>query len=307
MERMGDATFAPDKTFVRRRPRQRRAPQGFFPANAPGPAVVVVRATHVLVVAVVVLVALSGCSAKNGKGDKSASSSASASGTGLPGNQTLQARITVLVAGNLTAPTNGTVHVPKGTVITFDASKSTGPVYTYAWSFGDNATSSDKVKAHTYAAPGMFNVTLKVKSVGNATSNATLKVDVMGVKSGAALGNQTFSFTGSLPVMNPNSCTTQGVDCKDNPVPVVGAVNGTAAKAHSVHIVLHGSGGGVQMFVAWVGPDGTTLAAAQGSSADQDLTYGGDMPPGDYVVRVRLFVGAQASYTVSGEIAYATV
>jgi hypothetical protein len=31
------------------------------------------------------------------------------------------------------------------------------------------------------------------------------------------------------------------------------------------------------------------------------------MPPGDYVVRVRLFVGAQASYTVAAAVTYVSV
>jgi PKD repeat protein len=256
--------------------------------------------------ALVLSLALAGCA---GGDDDGGGVSASQSQSGAQGNSTaLTAVIRVLANGTLATPSNGSIPVDAGVELTFDGANSTGPIVEYAWDFGDNATGTDETETHAYAAGGLYDVTLTVKGLGNASANATVRLEVAAETSGASLGVEAFTFEGDLPLSNPNSCTNQGVDCQDHVVTIVGERNGTAAMANNVTIVLDGSGAAaVYMQLFWRSPDGTVLAQTGADDLDYTLTYAGDMPPGDYVVRVRLFVGAQASYTVAGAVAYVSV
>jgi PKD repeat protein len=70
------------------------------------------------------------------------------------------------------------VHAPEiGETITFDASPSTDPdgeIVTYAWNFGDDQTSDQRVATHSYDSAGEFNVILTVvDDHGISSSNAT--------------------------------------------------------------------------------------------------------------------------------------
>ena len=256
--------------------------------------------------ALVLSLAISGCT---GGDDDGGGDPASRSSSGPQGNATaLAAVIRVLVAGNSTAPVNGSIPVDAGVEVTFDGSGSTGPIVEYAWDFGDNATGADETETHRYAAGGLYNVTLTVKGLSNATANATVRIEVEADTSGGPVGTEAFTFDGDLPLANPNSCMNQGVDCQDHVVTIPGELNGTAVVANNVTIILDGSGStAVHMQLFWRSPDGTNLAQTPANGLDHTLTYAAEMPPGDYVVRVRLFVGAQASYTVVGAVDYVSV
>ena len=256
-------------------------------------------------VALVLSLALAGCSGGGDDGGDAGSSSQSQTGQG---NSTPSAVIRVLANGTLAAPSNGSIPAEAGVALTFDGSNSTGPIVEFAWDFGDNSTGTDETETHAYAAGGLYNVTLTVKGLGNASANATVRIEVAAETSGSPVGTEAFTFEGDLPLANPNSCTNQGIDCQDHVVTILGELNGTAAVANNVTIVLDGSGAtAVHMQMVWRSPDGTVLAQTPASGLDHTLTYAGDMPPGDYVVRVRLFVGAQAAYTVVGAVAYVSV
>lgn len=261
-----------------------------------------------LSLAILVLTAsLAGCAGGGGGGDDEPVDTTSTTQTST--GPAFAAVIKVLVAGNLTAPVNGSIPADAGVALTFDASNSTGAILTYAWDFGDNATGGNEVETHAYAEGGTYNVTLTVTGLGNASANATVRIAVADDPAGAFLFTEAHTFTGSLPLANPNSCMNQGVDCRDHVVTIVAAdANGTPALANNVTIILDGSGTtAVHMQMFWRSPDGTNLAQTAASGLDHTLTYSGDMPPGDYVVRVRLFVGAQASYTIAVAVDYVSV
>jgi len=57
-----------------------------------------------------------------------------------------------------------------GSEIVFDASKSSGPIVSYAWDFGDGGTGSEKTVKHTYSREGSYGVTLRVTDDQGRTS-----------------------------------------------------------------------------------------------------------------------------------------
>lgn len=209
-------------------------------------------------------------------------------------------------------PTNVTeaaVEVPLGESATFDGSASGPKVLTFAWDFGDNGTGSDQAEEHLYAAPGNYSVRLTVTGgeTGNETANTTLLVRVVGVAKGTFLATQESVIEGTLPLMNPNSCTNQGLDCIDLPIPVVDALHGVPALAKAVRVNVTGSGDlASDLQVFWRDPAGTTLAQTQASGLEHALAYAGDMPAGEYVVRIRLFIGAGAEFTGTVQVDYVT-
>jgi hypothetical protein len=252
-------------------------------------------------VALLLSIALAGCS---GGGDADdAADALSQTSTG----PSLAAVIKVLVAGNASSAVAGVVPAESGVELTFDGSGSTGPIVSFAWDFGDNGTGSDETETHTYAAGGLYDVTLTVAGIGNTSARATVRLDVAADPVGQFLFTAVHPIEGELPVMNPNSCTNQDVDCKDHVVPIVAVdANGTPALAKTVRIVLTGSSplpaGDLQVF--WRDPAGTELNSTDASGFEHNLQYSGDMAAGDYVLRIRVFTGAQVSYTGSVEVDY---
>lgn len=253
-------------------------------------------------VALVVSLALAGCSGGEGDGDGGPSSQ---SQTGQGNSTALTAVIRVLANGTLATPSNGSIPVAAGVELTFDGSDSTGAIVEFAWDFGDNSTGTDEAETHAYADGGLYNVTLTVRGLGNSSANATVRIEVAADTSGGPAGTEAFTFAGDLPLANPNSCTNQGIDCQDHVVTILAELNGTAVVANNVTIILDGAGAtAVHMQMFWRDPAGTSLAQTPAEGLDHTLSYAGAMPPGEYVVRVRLFVGAQASYTVVGAVDY---
>ncbi len=230
----------------------------------------------------------------------------SAGGANITLNETLVAVIVVTIDGNVTEPLNGTIAAVTGTNVTFDGSNSTGDNLTFAWDFGDNATATNSSATHAYASPGSFNVTLAITR-GNTTVDTNV---LLNVTSGAPVGGvvwmDTKSFTGTLPVGNPNAANAANTDHRDHVVTILAAdPNGTAVIAKRVRWTLDGSGpAAVDMTLYW--RQGTTNLAtgSTANTADETIVYEGDMLPGDYVIRVRFNAGVNASYTVTGEIDY---
>src|SRR5688572_12328577 len=92
----------------------------------------------------ILLAALAGCTSSGGD----AAPSESSTSTG-PAAAPVVARVAW-------GPKDGNASAPLavGTVLVFDASNSTGPVASYAWHFGDGATSANKRAEHAYSALG---------------------------------------------------------------------------------------------------------------------------------------------------------
>lgn len=257
----------------------------------------------------VMLVSLAGC--LGGKGDDGGGGDLGEEGAASPltnSTASLTAAISVRINGTLAVPSNGSIVANQSVTLTFDGSDSTGAILTYAWDFGDNVTSEDRVAEHAYAAAGNYTVRLTVAN-GNASANATVAVTVPGETGGDPLFTSSEEFSGTLPVGLVNSPTASGVDYIDHTVVVAAAgPDGTPALAVVARATVSAAPGN-QMFLYWKAPDGTDLATA-GDIPDADgeaaLTYEGAMPAGEYVLRVRLLAGAGAMYTATLELDYVT-
>lgn len=218
-------------------------------------------------------------------------------------------KIVVVIDGNVTQPVNGSIPATVDANITFDGSNSTGDNLTFAWDFGDNETGTNAAEVHAYVAPGIFNVTLAITS-GNQSANMSVLLNVTrATPVGGVVWMDAKSFTGTLPVGNPNAANFANTDHRDHVVTIVAAdPNGTAVVAKRVRWTLDGSGTtAVDMTLYWRSGTTNLATGSTSNSVDEVLEYEGDMPAGDYVVRVRFNAGVNASYTVSGEIDYEAV
>lgn len=97
-----------------------------------------------------------------------------------------EALLTVQVAQGNRAPIAAFTATPgqAGEKLGFDASASNDPDGTplsYQWDFGDGATSLDAKPTHTYAAPGMYNVKLRVTDAGGLSAEAMRTLGVGGL------------------------------------------------------------------------------------------------------------------------------
>lgn len=220
------------------------------------------------------------------------------------------ARASFLVQQNGTtlAPVDGMIDAAIDTALTFDGNGSTGAQGSFLWDFGDGDTAVGAVATHAFIDEGLYNVTLTV-GAGNRTDtagvlvNATLQLPDEPV----LLATVPFAFSGSLPLANPNAAMNDGLDYADHTVTITAATDtGTAAIAREVRIHLEANGGAVATYLYWRSPDGTNLALSQTNSATQDIVFSEPMAAGDYVVRVRLFLGAAADYDITGEVDYFT-
>ncbi len=225
------------------------------------------------------------------------------------GNQTAPVEAVISVSFNGTAlqEVNGTLASSVGANLTFDASGSVGTNLSYEWDFGDGATADNQTAVHAYASSGVFNVTLAVSDeASTATANVVLNVTALGPAPGDAIGSDHHEFSGTVLVGNPNSANFEDVDHVNHLVPIGAAdPNGTAGVAQTALLTLDASSaGGLIMYVYWISPEGTTLASTDTDTGEATLLYEEAMPPGDYVLRIRLFAGAQASYTATADVGY---
>jgi PKD repeat protein len=83
-----------------------------------------------------------------------------------------------------TASAGGPYTGAEGTAVAFDGSGSAaadGGALTYAWDFGDGATSTKASPAHVYADNGTYTVTLAVTDAGGSTASATTIAEIANV------------------------------------------------------------------------------------------------------------------------------
>lgn len=228
------------------------------------------------------------------------------------GNQSLplEAVIFVLFEGSRLEPSNGAFAAVVGANLTFDASESTGTNLSFSWDFGDGTTGQNQTVVHAYASPGVFNAAVEVSDpVSSANAAVAINVSASGPSPGQRIGTAVHEFTGTVPVGNPNAAMLEDIDHVNHIVPITDVdPNGTAGAATTASLSLESSSpGALIMYVYWIDAEGTTLASASTDTGQVTLDYEGAMPPGDYVLRVRLFAGAQASYTAGADIGYVAV
>ncbi len=82
-------------------------------------------------------------------------------------------------------PTASFVSSTSGLVANFDGSGSSGLVTTHTWRFGDGTSGSGANDAHTYAAPGIYTVTLIVSNPCGVLDSVSQQVVVCGSPSAA--------------------------------------------------------------------------------------------------------------------------
>lgn len=97
---------------------------------------------------------------------------------------------------NCSAPTAAFTSSTSGLVATFDGSASSSNVTTHTWYFGDGNSGGGMSDAHTYASPGIYQVTLVVSNPCGILDSATQTIVIC--------GTPTAGFTSSKSGLNIN-------------------------------------------------------------------------------------------------------
>ncbi|MGY1825712.1 MULTISPECIES: PKD domain-containing protein [unclassified Blastococcus] len=133
---------------------------------------------------------------------------------------TSSSRATMLTL--LLQPASGTANQAPAAVISsscaeltcsFDAAESTDPdggPLSYAWDFGDGATSTEAAPVHTYAAAGEYTVALTVTDAQGAADGGTATVTVTAAPVGTGIGLRGSAGVAARPV------TAASVDVPDS-------------------------------------------------------------------------------------------
>lgn len=115
-----------------------------------------------------------------------------------------------------------TIAPPQATVgqsvqFTDDSTSSDDAIVSWAWNFGDSATSTAQHPTHTYAASGTYTVTLTVTDAGGLSDDFSLEVQVNPVKTNAPpelapIGDQTVAEGANVQV------TVKATDADRDPI-----------------------------------------------------------------------------------------
>jgi xanthomonalisin len=132
-------------------------------------------------------------------------------------------------------------------------------ISSYAWTFGDNGTSTAASPSHTYAAAGTYTVTLKVTDSTGATSTKSGSVTVTSSSGGGGGSSGVFSNTKAV-VINDNATISSSI--------AVSGITGNAPSNLKVHAsITHNWSGDLTIEV--IAPNGST-AVLQNPDYDDD-------------------------------------
>ena len=156
-----------------------------------------------------------------------------------------------------------------GDTVRFDASGSSDPdgtIVQYLWDFGDGATGTGKIVAHTYGAAGTYTVRLTVRDDGGATDTATATVTV-----GAAPGPGPAPLPG-MPALDKAGIYVWG-DPQDNwHITVYASPEWSNARAFEVTIEATAR---LNLLSVSSGAPGPTVSASK-------IVWRGSIPPGTW-------------------------
>ena len=143
-----------------------------------------------------------------------------------------------------------------GKAVQFTDSSTGGPT-SWLWSFGDGGTSTQQNPAHTYAAPGVYTVTLAASNAGGS-STANHEVTVAAACTISSVVKATLPFR--LKVYGASFQPGATVTLNGTPVPLTTYVSGTKVVAKSGLALKALVPAGVPVQVVVVNPDGGTSA-----------------------------------------------
>ena len=169
------------------------------------------------------------------------------------------------------SPTNG----PRRLKVRFDGSGSsdpTGDALTYAWDFGDGATSTEAAPTHEYTAVGTFTATLTVTNTSGLTADTTVTISVA---DNAPVALIAAPATGSTVYRGQEVAFSSAGSNDDLDKDFGGRITG----------------------YAWDFGDGTTS-----TEANPKKTYGALSPVGGHTVRLAVFDDAGQTATAEIEV-----
>ena len=94
------------------------------------------------------------------------------------GNNTAQDVVQAAAPQAVVAEANGPYSGSVGQAISFSAAGSSGPISSYAWSFGDGGTGSGASATHAYSAAGTYTATLTVYGTSGQQASDSAQVSV---------------------------------------------------------------------------------------------------------------------------------
>lgn len=265
------------------------------------------------VVASFASVAISGCLiAPSDAKDASTSPSVSASpgadstGTGNATNATLPvASIVVSSNGTILEADNGTIAAPAAENLTFDGANSTGANLTFAWDFGDDATSDNATTEHAFAAAGLYNVTLTVTDAGKHTNSTTVVLNVTSAApaSGVLVRTQKNKFTGDVTSVDEATCSANTGLEEQNFKWVISAAepDGTAVTGGHTVITLAGDDTSVDIDLYLQDAKGKEIASSHGSTSDEKIELPA-LAPGTYNIYVIACAAILTTVTVNASV-----
>jgi hypothetical protein len=269
--------------------------------------------------------ALSGCLGEDGSDPAGAGDGTDGGDTGnqtgtADGNSTTGASTTapappaasfsILVDGNSSEPENGTHVVPLGADVTFDASGSQGDDLSFAWDLGDGNTSSGAEALYAYSATGNVTVTLTVTDSAGQTDEASadLRVESAGPAPGTPLTPVVEEFSGTILVgtQGDSGCGITGtVDVASHTftIPAADEATGAAILVSKFLIEMSLGATALDIDMALVGPDGSTLGAGTDFNAlsgpTETIEVDGEFAPGDYTIEVTGCTAVAGDYDIT--------
>jgi PKD repeat protein len=205
-------------------------------------------------------------------------------------NDTKTFNVTVTNVNNApTADANGPYSGTIGNPVAFDGTGSSDPdgdALTYAWDFGDASTGSGATTSHTYAAAGVYTVTLTVSDgtlSDSDTSTATI-VDFFAASVFVTGGGKTVRLSSGKPTwcgqVEPigDSFNTGDVDLTS----IQATSGGRTIPALSGKTIVDGdkNGNGVTEISACFSKEAMRVLFAGSPTGDYDVTITGDLVGG---------------------------